>query len=50
MPHLSPINWMVLVMLFWLLIIVYMTYNWWNSLNHLIVVTKIKKKNNLMNW
>nr|YP_010713458.1 ATP synthase F0 subunit 8 [Haemadipsa yanyuanensis]WDA96159.1 ATP synthase F0 subunit 8 [Haemadipsa yanyuanensis] len=50
MPHLSPVNWMFLIMLFWFIINLFLSYSWWNSLNHLFVVKKLYKKNNMMIW
>nr|QYK91398.1 ATP synthase F0 subunit 8 [Haemadipsa tianmushana] len=50
MPHLSPINWMILMLLLWMINIMYLSMNWWNFFNQLLVVMKKKKKNDLSNW
>lgn len=50
MPHLSPINWLILIFIFWLLIISYLNYYWWQYLSFLIVVEKNKQKTDLIPW
>lgn len=50
MPHLSPINWIILLILFWVISILFLTYNWWYYNNNLIVVYKLKKTISKKYW
>nr|YP_010583759.1 ATP synthase F0 subunit 8 [Bathypolypus sponsalis]UXN83955.1 ATP synthase F0 subunit 8 [Bathypolypus sponsalis] len=51
MPQLSPLNWMFLFSLFWLLIMINSSIMWWNMKNkYLMIQKKNIKKHMKYNW
>nr|YP_007891045.1 ATP synthase F0 subunit 8 [Sepia pharaonis]AGJ71770.1 ATP synthase F0 subunit 8 [Sepia pharaonis] len=47
MPQLSPINWLFLFILFWLILMINSSIMWWNTTNMYKFNKNIKKLNNI---
>nr|YP_009907726.1 ATP synthase F0 subunit 8 [Amphioctopus neglectus]QLI52211.1 ATP synthase F0 subunit 8 [Amphioctopus neglectus] len=51
MPQLSPLNWIMLFMLFWFLLFLNSSIMWWNNKNkYTLINQKPFKKNLKYNW
>nr|BAN81975.1 ATPase8 [Sepia pharaonis] len=47
MPQLSPINWLFLFILFWIILMINSSIMWWNTMNMYKFNKNTKKLNNI---
>lgn len=51
MPHLSPINWMILCLLFWLTLLIFISIIWWHQTPKFATyIRKSSKSNQYWPW
>nr|YP_008994354.1 ATP synthase F0 subunit 8 [Cistopus taiwanicus]AGS15327.1 ATP synthase F0 subunit 8 [Cistopus taiwanicus] len=51
MPQLSPLNWIMLFLLFWTLLFLNSSIMWWNNKNKYSLINTKKKSNKMKyNW
>nr|YP_010583785.1 ATP synthase F0 subunit 8 [Octopus salutii]UXN83981.1 ATP synthase F0 subunit 8 [Octopus salutii] len=51
MPQLSPLNWILLFLLFWFLLYMNSSIMWWNNKNKYILMNqKLMSKKTKYNW
>ncbi|YP_009239888.1 ATP synthase F0 subunit 8 (mitochondrion) [Octopus bimaculoides] len=51
MPQLSPLNWIMLFLLFWFLLLLNSSIMWWNNKNkYNLMNQKMKTKKSKYNW
>nr|YP_008593222.1 ATP synthase F0 subunit 8 [Sepia latimanus]QIC20339.1 ATP synthase F0 subunit 8 [Sepia latimanus]BAN81949.1 ATPase8 [Sepia latimanus] len=49
MPQLSPINWLLLFIIFWIILFINSSITWWNTSNH-YKINNINKNIKLVNF
>lgn len=50
MPHLSPINWILAILGFWLVLILISSSQWWSQSNKFSSFNTIKSNNIMPHW
>jgi len=50
MPHLSPIRWLIAILIFWGVIFTLAPILWWSSPSKLDITLKLSSNSTLSNW
>lgn len=50
MPHLSPMNWLIAITMFWFIISLIMSVQWWIQCNKFYVPGHTSKRHTMSQW